>query len=277
MKVQTRRGGGLVRGRGGYSSRARPRGRIAPQVHRNRTLVLNGTTPATLLENTVEKEAAKTSSTTTPAWVTKTDRHLQLINPAIFEKQSLERSKAIEETRKLKLKQRDERERLKLGKHLQRLQSHVYMDPAFNRPTVQNSNHEINVEGIQFRVLKGGSKLVKAAGEIVNDGHIRYGTLRLFMNNSHDIGDANAAKATPKTTLVGGVRFYRSKHGNLYRSGVVKAQRYGIPWLRKRTSRNIYSTDCICDRRQGHVKKIDEQCRIFSTTGRSILSSRALS
>jgi hypothetical protein len=38
--------------------------------------------------------------------------------------------------------------------------------------------------------------------------------------------DDNTAKATPKTATVGGVKFYRSKNGNLYRSGIVKAQRY---------------------------------------------------
>jgi len=79
-------------------------------------------------------------------------------------------------------------------------------------------------------VVKNGSKLVKVPG------------------------DENAAKLTPKTATIGGVRFYRSKNGNLYRSGIVKAQR-----------------------RSGIIKKLDEPCRTFSTTGSSFLSTMLFS
>jgi hypothetical protein len=40
----------------------------------------------------------------------------------------------------------------------------------------------------------------------------------------------NAAKATPKTATIGGVRFYRSKNGNMYRSAIIKAYRYDNPF-----------------------------------------------
>ncbi|PMD39050.1 hypothetical protein L207DRAFT_461767 [Hyaloscypha variabilis F] len=201
--------------RGGYPSRGYPRGGRATQVHRNRTLVLNGNTPTLGTGAAVSNENVNIPGSRTnagAAWVTKQDRHLQLINTTIFEKDSQKRAQAIEQTRQQKLKQRDEREKARIVKHLQRGTS--------VRPTGITSNNELDVNGIRFRVVQGGSKLVKVPG------------------------DLNAAKSTPKSAMVGGVRFYRSKSGNMYRSGIIKAYR-----------------------RTGVVKKINEPCKIFTTTG----------
>ncbi|KAI9746110.1 MAG: hypothetical protein M1818_000791 [Claussenomyces sp. TS43310] len=218
--------------RGRYPARGYSRGAKPPQVHRNRTLVLNGTT-TTSSENTPPQATASSASAPAPAWVTKTDRHLQLINPAIFEKQSQERTKAIEETRRLKLKQRDEKERLKLEKHLQRLNARAPGDITTGHPSGSNSSsrieHEISVQGMWFRVGRGGSKLMKIPGKIPHDERQSGGTAHKLDCDSHDSGDGNSANVTPKTAVVGGVRFHRSKNGNLYRSGVVRAQRYGPP------------------------------------------------
>ena len=38
-----------------------------------------------------------------------------------------------------------------------------------------------------------------------------------------------SAHTTPKRAVIGGVTFVRSKHGNLYRSGSVRATRYAYP------------------------------------------------
>jgi hypothetical protein len=54
-----------------------------------------------------------------------------------------------------------------------------------------------------------------------------------------DLGDENAAKSTPKTATIGGVMFYRSKNGNLYRSGIVKAHRYDAQMLRQRLDERL--------------------------------------
>lgn len=151
--------------RGAFIGRGRgyPRGGRITQVHRNRSLVLNGgvtASPSDITSANSSKEGSVSSSTITApssAWVTKTDRHLQLINPAIYEKQSQQRSKAIEETRKLKLKQRDERERIKFRKHLQRT-----VDLG---ESSMLSNYEISVQGIRFRVVKNGSKLLRVPGK----------------------------------------------------------------------------------------------------------------
>lgn len=39
-------------------------------------------------------------------------------------------------------------------------------------------------------------------------------------------GDINPPTATPKFAFIGGVKFLRSKTGNLYRDGIVQAHRY---------------------------------------------------
>jgi len=174
---------------------------------------------------------------------------MQLINPAIYEKQSQERARAIEETRKLKLKQKDEREKLKLSKHLQ----HLDGSATPHTPNIRTTqNYEIGIQGIRFRVMKDGSKLVKVDG------------------------DQNSAKMTPKSATIGGVRFYRSKNGNLYRSGIVKAQRYDLLQTTHDGSDSHRTQLMHCHtRRTGAIKKIEEPCRMFSTTGTSLLSSKS--
>jgi hypothetical protein len=87
-------------------------------------------------------------------------------------------------------------------------------------------------------------------------------------------GDLNAAKSTPKTALVGGVKFYRSKNGNLFRSGIIKAHRYGRPptEIDMSVMHGRYSADFFNTRRTGVVKKINEPCKAFTTTGIFFLS-----
>lgn len=233
--------GGYSRGRGYY------RGGKQNTIHRNRTLVLNNANTGSKPDGAQDDSSGPT--TAAPAWVTKTDRHMQLINPAIYEKQSQDRARAMEETRKLRLKQRDDREKFKLSKHLERLSDNVAGHGANQRTFQALPNYEITVQGIRFRVMKDGSKLAKVPG------------------------DENAAKLTPKSATVGGVRFYRSKNGNLYRSGIVKAQRYDHRAASSRdTPRRFTRTNLTHSytRQPAAIKKIDEPCRLFSTTGTSL-------
>lgn len=81
--------------------------------------------------------------------------------------------------------------------------------------------YEIMVDGIKFAVVKGGSKLVKVPGALHSTAKIH---LRILINSL--TGDANAPKLTPKVAIVGDVRFYRTKNGNMYRHAAVRAQRY---------------------------------------------------
>ncbi|KAE8444695.1 hypothetical protein EG329_014353 [Mollisiaceae sp. DMI_Dod_QoI] len=236
--------------RGGYSSRGSLRGGRVSQVHRHRTLILNGNnSTSTTPEREPNDENANPSTqsqATGSAWVSKTDRHLQLINTSVFEKESQQRAKAMEQTRQQRLKQKDEREKARFAKHLQRSANNAY---SSNGP----GTHEIELGGIRFLVTKNGSKLKKIPGENSHTAtNSAVGEINRSIMNSRYLGDANAAKATPKTTLVGGVRFFRSKNGNMYRAGVIKAHRS--------------NADTFDNRRKAGLQKIQEPCKTFTTT-----------
>jgi hypothetical protein len=254
--------------RGGFASRGYPRGGRAPPVHRNRTLVLNGNTPTpgpSASQSNENETSSAGGNNSGSAWVMKQDRHLQLINTSIFEKDSQKRAKAIEQTRQQKLKQRDEREKTKLLRHLQR--GNGYNDASI-RATGKADNRELDVNGIRFRVTQGGSKLVKVSGEDWPQGASRPIGLGESIMSLQCTGDLNAAKSTPKSALIGGVRFYRSKSGNMYRSGIIKAYRYEqsqVDLIRHSRPRN--SANISTGRRSGVVNKINEPCKIFTTTG----------
>ncbi|KAK3363077.1 hypothetical protein B0T25DRAFT_526223 [Lasiosphaeria hispida] len=208
--------------RGGYPYRGHSTARMP--VHRHRTLVLNG---ASQQSKPGDVDSGANSDTSSSSWVTKNDRHLQLINTSVYEKDTQTRTRAIEHTRRQKERMKDERERAKLINHLNRMENSGGVGPANPQAQAPTGKYEITVQGIRFVVAKNGSKLVKLAG----------------------IGDS--AKDTPKMAVVGGVRFYRSKNGNLYRHGIVKAQR-----------------------QSGAVKKVNVPCKIFSMTGSCLQGPR---
>ncbi|KAK3952075.1 hypothetical protein QBC32DRAFT_342469 [Pseudoneurospora amorphoporcata] len=191
--------------RGGYPYPSRAH--HAKPVHRHRTLVLNG---ASQQGKAGQPSSGATSDSSTSSWVAKNDRHRQIINSSIYQKEAQARTRAIEQTLRQKQQQRDDLERTKLISHLHR---------AGNRSAAVPNQYELTVQGIRFAVTKNGSKLVKIPGDL-NSG------------------------PTPKMAIVGGVKFYRSKNGNLYRHGIVKAQR-----------------------QSGAVKKVNVPCRNFSMTG----------
>lgn len=181
-----------------------------------------------------------------PAFVSKTGRHRQLINTSIYDKETEKRVKAMEATRLEKLKRKDEREKLKFHKRLQNSKGSSYSG---------SSNDIITIQGIQFRLTKNGSKLAKISGEIakINNGGSVKGLWFL--------GDRNAAKDTPKTAIIQGVKFYRSRSGNMYRYAFIKAHRYALSTF------NGISNAKHKIRKPGPVKKVDELCKIFNTTG----------
>lgn len=160
----------------GIGSYGRGRGRIgkvASNPHRNRTLVLNNKigiptlatgelTPGSSLppDNTLEPETADRSESPQLAkgWVTKRDRHMQLINSSIYDKEAQTRNKAIEETRKQKAARRDQREKQKIERHLKAITPHS------GQGTAMLTLHEITINGLRFHVLDGGSKLARIRG-----------------------------------------------------------------------------------------------------------------
>lgn len=207
-----------------YRSYTRGGGYCKPgQAYRNRSLILTGATTSSAPKPPSEykfKCEADTPTNPGPGWVSKTDRHRQLINASIFDKSSQNRARAIEETRKKKIKQRQELEKYKLLKHFQQeAVANRYMGSSTHAIS-ETDKFEINVQGIRFLVANNGSKLIRVPGDI------------------------NSLKSTPKVAAVGPVKFYRSKNGNMYRAGIVKAHRA-----------------------TGIVKKVNEPCKIFSTSG----------
>lgn len=223
-----------------YPSPSYNNGRRPP--HRNKTLIMNNSGQSTDTENGAASDAS-------PTWISKSDRHLQLINSSVFEKEAQARAKAIETTRRQKARQRNEAERRKLMHHINRGEN-VF---AANETSAART-YELVVNGIRFVVSTDGRKLIRVPGVLQNRVQQR------FVSHSF-LGDNNPIK-TPKVAVVGNVRFYRSKNGNLYRHAVIKAHRYvGTPpcW-------QPLTHDCA-RRKSGIIKKIDVPCSQFSSTG----------
>jgi hypothetical protein len=183
--------------------RGRGRGRGATAPHRHRTLVLNNaagpnqgstSSPGSMSDNTSEGRSAPTSIGN--GWVAKRDRHMQLINSAIYDKETQARSKAIEETRRLKEQKRTEREQAKVLRYAQGSGAALVSTPA--NPS---AGHQILVNEVPFKIARGGSKLIRISN------------------------DPNTANTTPKRVTVAGVAFVRSKNGNLHRVGAVASKK----------------------------------------------------
>ncbi|KAI0841026.1 hypothetical protein F5Y06DRAFT_235737 [Hypoxylon sp. FL0890] len=195
-------------GRGG-------RGRVPP-TYRNKTLVLNGQSRPSA-DST--EDASDPSDPSTPSWITKTDRHMQLINTSVYNKETQQRVNAMEQSYQQKQSQKNSREKAAFMANMFHGGAPGASAALPNTPN-SASPYEVEVDGIRFRVVQQGSKLVKAPD------------------------DVNPPSATPKVTSIGGVKFHRTKHGNLVRHGIVQAQRFA-----------------------GGIKKVNEQCKTFSWTG----------
>ncbi|PGH33593.1 hypothetical protein GX50_03581 [[Emmonsia] crescens] len=184
------------RGRGRHPG---PRRHAAP--HRNRTLVLSNqattseSTSGIASGNTSTDEMNESKPGIQNGWVAKRDRHMQLINSAIYDKETQARTKAIEETRKLKAQKRAQREEAKVLKHVQGVGG--YQPVATPVGGQRAASYQITIQGIPFQVVQGGSKLIRLPNE------------------------PSAASVTPKKVNIGGVTFVRSKKGNLHRLGSV--------------------------------------------------------
>lgn len=92
---------------------------------------------------------------TTPGWVAKRDRHMQLINTSVYDKQMKARNEAMAKTVEEKLKRRQAKEQFKINRYLQ--------------AAGKSSNHEIVIGGESYQVVANGSKLVRKSGEAAID------------------------------------------------------------------------------------------------------------
>ncbi|KAK5162432.1 hypothetical protein LTR04_003778 [Oleoguttula sp. CCFEE 6159] len=190
-----------------------PRGRggtFVPPAHKNRTLVINpagANSAAQIAEpgtaGTAAPPSAALSSAGTPGWVSKRDRHMQLIKTSIYDQQQQERIQAMQATMKQKQRERNDREKAKIARHFSEIAKSRF-NPDQRTSYATPALHEIVVDNVRFHVANGGSKLIRVSN------------------------DPNPARATPKQAKVGGVAFFRSKNGNLYRSGLVKAKKVTV-------------------------------------------------
>ncbi|CAG8031738.1 unnamed protein product [Penicillium salamii] len=206
-----------------YRGRGRGRGRGTGAPHRHRTLVLNntgsgsttGASPSTTPTNDFQGPTPTSATSTGNGWIAKRDRHMQLINSTVYEKETQARSRAMEETRKFREQQKAERQQAKVLRYAQGPGGVAAVSTAAH----STGGHEIMVNDVAFRVGRGGSKLTRI------------------------LNDPSTANNTPKRVTVAGVPFVRSKNGNLHRLGAVTSKKPNT------------------------VKKRDELCKRFSTTG----------
>lgn len=197
--------------------------------HRNRTLVLNNNaenpttspSPGPSSENTEDMKPISSSG-----WVAKRDRHMQLINPAVYDKDTQARVKAIEESLRLKAQRKTEREEAKVIRHAEGVGSRQPAASTSQAPSSgpRSISYQIVLHDIPFQVVKGGSKLIRVSSEIQSPPF-----LNSFLGACLPLlDDPSTAGTTPKRVKVGGVDFVRSKKGNLHRLGAVVSKRFVI-------------------------------------------------
>lgn len=147
---------------------------------------------------------------------------MQLINSAIYDKEAQARTKAIEQSRKLKAEKRTKVEEAKVLNYAQGAgRQYPSAVPAHTPATAPRSTvYQILVNDIPFQVARGGSKLIRlsSAATVPNRSNQR---ARLPV-----VDDPASANSTPKRVTVGGVPFVRSKNGNLHRLGAVASKKY---------------------------------------------------
>ncbi|KAL8735865.1 MAG: hypothetical protein Q9181_002643 [Wetmoreana brouardii] len=185
------------------------RGRGASRPYtRNHSLVLNSkTTQSPILQplNSPVPTSGTDPLQPAAAYVTKRGRHKQLINASVLEKVTLQRKQAIEESQQRKALTTNQWERQRMHQYLKALDTKCDSSASSTAQLSSASRtqyHQIEIDGLNFQMMKGGSKLA-----------------RIY-------GPSDMARSTPKRTTVHGVTFVRSKQGNLYRSGVVRAGKH---------------------------------------------------
>ncbi|SPB49149.1 unnamed protein product [Aspergillus niger] len=239
------------RGRGWapYRGRHYARGRhVAP--HRHRTLILNNATSGTPGSATPAGTGTDTDgearSATPNEWVVKRDRHMQLINTSIYDKETQARTKAMEESRQAKAQKRAQVEQARVLNYAQGV-GRVH-PTGFAAPQVSTADpsaeYQVFVNDIPFRVSRGGGKLIRVSGACAVDTLVKRTSLPVIDN-------PNTANATPKRVTVAGVAFVRSKNGNLHRLGAVTSKRKPMT-----------------------VKKKNALCQRFTTTGTNAFPTR---
>lgn len=82
---------------------------------------------------------------------------MQLINSLVYDKETQARNKAMEETRRQKALENDQREKHQIARHLKTL--------TFCAGQASDVAREVIINGLRFQVGDGGSKLVRIRGK----------------------------------------------------------------------------------------------------------------
>ncbi|KAF9894630.1 hypothetical protein FE257_006518 [Aspergillus nanangensis] len=258
-----RHGPSRARGWAPYRSRPYARGGRAGAAHRHRTLILNNantgsgtppsSTPSTAPGTDNDGEDRRSATPGKNGWVAKRDRHMQLINSAIYDKESQTRAKAMEESRKARAQKKAQVEQAKVLRYAQGVGQQPFSAPGgavVSTTADPSAEYQVYLNDIPFRVSRGGSKLIRVSGAAFIDASFAAKRASLPF-----IGDATN---TPKRVTVAGVTFVRSKNGNLHRLGAVTSKRH----LLQRTIMSIYPRS----KQGGHVQKFSPN-RQFATLG----------
>ncbi|KAK9461462.1 uncharacterized protein V1516DRAFT_676028 [Lipomyces oligophaga] len=219
---------------GGYSRgpsyRGRYRGRISLSrngiskhstnrvTHRNRTLVLNsGSTSADQSANDQSNQEA-VSAVPLPQFVSKRDRHMQLINTTVYSDRAQARTKAMEQSRLAK----DALKQTKINQR--RLAKKQFLEQDRERAEKLIGSREfVEIDGVKYHVGHNGSKLTRVGYD------------------SHD---------SPRKAVVDGVTFIRSKNGNLWLRGAVAAKKRDLVKAKSSIPCRYFTMTGTCQR--GH-------------------------
>ena len=109
-------------------------------------------------------ETAEDQPRTTATWISKRDRHMQLISSSVYDKETNLRQQAIDKTRQEKALRRNRREMVKIGKHLERIADNAAPIAVQHAARGTTPLYEVNINGLKFQVLEGGSKLLRDIG-----------------------------------------------------------------------------------------------------------------
>lgn len=94
-------------------------------------------------------------------WIAKRDRHMQLINPAIYDQETQARAKAMEQSRRAKTQKRTEVEQAKVLEYA-RGPARGPAQASTATATAQ-TGHQVFVNDVPFRIGRGGSKLIRVS------------------------------------------------------------------------------------------------------------------
>lgn len=143
-------------------------GKSAINPHRNRTLILNKSKRYSQANNDLGEASAGSIANTSKfedddyKWVTRNDRHRQLIASSIFDKETQLRKQAMDETRRQKVLEKDQWEKSTVEKHLRALDAAAAAQASTaSSDDVAATAHRININGLSFQVVNGGSKLYR--------------------------------------------------------------------------------------------------------------------